>query len=148
MSDQIQLAIGAPPWRPSYDAELVEEYRDYDMPTAGIVSQAGCHYLFECLEGNVANVNVWVYAPLLEREEAELSTLTGDAQALAAAMDEIWSSRDVTVALAAGDAIFTGTNLSAHRLADADIRRVALGEIRKLLERERDITGALESATR
>jgi hypothetical protein len=148
MSDQIQLAIGAPPWRPSYDAELVAEYRRYDMPTAGIVSQAGCHYLFECLEGHVMNVNTWAYAPLLKKEEEKFCNLLDDAQAMAAAMDEIWYSRDVTVALASGDAIFTGKNVSAHKLVNVDIRRVVLEEIRELLDRERDMTGALESATR
>jgi hypothetical protein len=143
MSDQIQLAVGAKPWLPSYDAEMVEEYAHYDMPLNGVVSQSGCFYLFECIEGAVEAVNIWIYAPLLEREEDDLSRLSSDS--LSEAMDEIWRSRDVVVALAVDDKIFTGATISSYNIDKWGIRTAAFNEVRSLLERERLITGALES---
>ena len=145
MSDQIQLAVGAKPWLPSHDAEIVEEYAHYDMPLSGVVSQSGCFYLFECIEGPVEAVNIWIYAPLLEREEDDLSRLSGDS--LSKAMDEVWRSRDVVIALAVEDKIFTGTTISSYDINSLGIRTAVFKETRSLLERERLITGALESVT-
>lgn len=144
MSDQIHLAIGACPWQPSPDSELVEEYSHYDMPTAGVISQSGCLFLFECLEGVVLGVSIWIYAPILEREEEALSHLSGDL--LSEAMDEIWRSSDVAVVLVSDDAIQTGGTVTREMVARLGIRRAALKELQSRLDRERLMTGTLKEA--
>lgn len=145
MSDQIHLAIGACPWQPSPDSELVEEYSHYDMPTAGVISQSGCLFLFECIEGMVLGVSVWIYAPILEREEETLSHLSGTF--LSQAMDEIWRSRDVAIVLVSNDAIQTGGTVNRDMILRWGIRAAALREIQSLLDRERLMTGTLKEAT-
>jgi len=144
VSDQIHLAIGASPWQPSPDSELVEEYSHYDMPTAGVISQSGCLFLFECLEGIVLDVSIWIYAPILEREEEALSHLSGNP--LSEAMDEIWRSRDVAVVLVSADAIQSGGTVTRDTIARWGIRRAALKEIQSLLDRERLMAGTLKEA--
>lgn len=143
MSDQIHLLIGAPPWRPSADSELVEEYEHYDMPTAGVVSQSGCYFLFECIEGVALAMNVWLYAPITHREEEELSRLSGSE--LAKAMDEIWSSRDVTVAIAGSDAIRTGGTVSPAAIKRDGPRVAAFSAVQALLK-EMGTGGVLDAA--
>lgn len=142
MSDQINLAIGANPWQPSGGSELVEEYSHYDAPTAGVLSQAGCYFLFECVEGIAYKFSVWVYAPITDQEEEFLSSLSGEM--LAVAMDEIWRSRQVTVALASKDEILTGGTLNGHEISDVGIRLAALERLRSVVDLEVGITEALE----
>ncbi|HEY2575477.1 MAG TPA: hypothetical protein VGI74_04145 [Streptosporangiaceae bacterium] len=142
MSDQINLVIGAKPWRPSSDSEEVEVYAQYDMPIAGVVSQAGCYFLFECVEGAVTSFSLWVYAPVTDREEAHLSTLTDDK--LSESMNEIWASRDVTVAIAVKDTIATGGTLRRPAIERHGFLQAVLEGVHDLLSRDRDIVEALE----
>jgi hypothetical protein len=142
VSDQIHLLIGAAPWLPSTDSELVEEYEHYDMPTAGVVSQSGCHFLFECVEGVVVAMNIWLYAPITHREEERLSRLSGPE--LAEAMDDIWSSRDVTVAIAADDSIRTGSTVGPEVVKRLGPRGAAISAVQRLLK-EMD-AGVLDAA--
>jgi len=144
MSDQIHLLIGANPWRPSGDADLVEEFDNYDMPTAGVVAQSGCYFLFECVEGIALAANVWLYAPITESEEEQLSRLSGSK--LAQAMDEVWGSRDATVALAEGDAIRTGGTVSQHLIEHRGPRAAAVSALQAILK-EMDASGALDAAS-
>ena len=142
VSDQIGLAIGATPWEPSGDSKIEQVYDRYDMPTAGVLSQAGCVFLFECIEGAVQQFNFWAYAPLLGWERENLSRLSG--AALLAAMDEIWRTRDVTVALAVDDRILTGAVVGETTIQEMGLLSAAFRTIHDLLQREITVTEALE----
>jgi hypothetical protein len=143
VSDQIQLLIGATPWLPSAESELVEEYAHYDMPTVGVISQYGCYFLFECVEGVVDNFNIWVYAPITKKEEEELSQLTGSE--LTEAIDAIWGSRDLTAAIAEGDAILTGGPVVQATVKRLGVTRAALNALHTLVKGI-DAASALEPA--
>lgn len=146
MSDQINLAIGAAPWKPSADASIEQEYDRYDMPTAGILSQSGCLYLFECIDGAAQQFNFWAYAPIGSQDRINLSRLTG--QALMDAMNEIWLSRDVTIALAANDHILTGAVLNRYRIKEVGLVSATLRAITALIKEEVAMTEAMKNAAR
>ena len=145
MSDLIKLAIGGEPWSPSPDSELLEEYARYDMPTCGVISQSGSLFLFECVEGVELDFNVWIYA-LLELNEKELLDRL-DASQLEEAIDRIFLTRRVTIALAENDGIITGVETYLDKSDEVDIRTAALRAIKSLLEHERGgISGVIEMA--
>jgi hypothetical protein len=146
MSDQISLAIGATPWGPSVDAHIEQEYDRYNMPTAGVLSQSGCLFLFECFEGAAQQFNFWAYAPILAWEAESLNLLSG--AKLLEAMNKIWHSRDATVALAVDDRILTGTVISEMKINKLGLSSAALQTIRDLLEREIAVTEALSKIAR
>ena len=68
MGDVIQLQKGAPPWRPSEDAEVITEYHYHDIPLVGVVRQHDIEYLFDCIWGAEGPVSYWLYAQLSNEE--------------------------------------------------------------------------------
>lgn len=64
MVDVINVQMGAVPWTPAPDAELVAEYDRLDIPTIGVVRQAGVEYLFRCASGHGTAVTAWTYGRL------------------------------------------------------------------------------------
>jgi hypothetical protein len=107
VSDQIHLELGAAPWRASSDAVPGEIFDFYDMPLAGQLTQHGVDFVFQCLIGVVEKANVWVYAPVDDGELSRLKAL--EDEDFDKALDDVMTSRDVTVAIADGDKlIFTG----------------------------------------
>jgi len=145
MSDQIGLSIGAAPWQPSGDSHIERIYDRYDMPTAGVFSQAGCLFLFECIEGVNQKVNVWAYAPLLSWESSDLDGLSGED--LIASMEKVWQTRDVTVALATDDKLLTAAVVSDFSIQKVGLLGAALEELLILLRREITATEALQGVT-
>lgn len=75
MSDLIRLDHGEPPWRPTPDAEVVKQYRYYDIPLCGVVRQGACEYVFEQIdegEDDVGWPSLWLYFPVTAPERAYL----------------------------------------------------------------------------
>lgn len=144
MSSQIQLALGAAPWRPSPDARLIKEYARYDMPLSGLIEQAGRTYLFECVEGVGMDVNVWAYTPITSRNIMRLNRLDGEN--LTEAIGELLESARVTVALVAEDQVVTGTVIEEGELRSDGILKAAISRIRQALRRDLSIADALATA--
>lgn len=142
MSDQIQLAIGAVPWCPSPDSKLVEEYAHYDMPLSGLIEQAGCTYLFECVEGVGMNFNIWAYAPVTPREAEQLNRLDGEE--LTEAIGGLLEAGPITVALAAEDQVATGAVIETADLRTNGVFDAAISRIGQILRRELSITETLQ----
>ncbi len=97
MADRLNLELGARPWKPSADAELVEVYNRYDIPLAGLIAQGGHHYLFTCLVGHADRANLWAYTLLEDREVAELDEATDEYPGI---MDRILRRRTLLVTIA------------------------------------------------
>ncbi len=72
MTEQISIRLGASPWRPTGDSELVQTFRFNDGPLAGVLRQADAAYHFECVEGHVDRLNLWRFVRLLDEELRDL----------------------------------------------------------------------------
>src|SRR5438874_644462 len=77
MHDAIAVKRGAVPWRPADDAELVIEYDRLDVPTIGVVRQAGTEYLFRCVSGHGSTVSFWTYGRIDDAHRARLEAADG-----------------------------------------------------------------------
>jgi hypothetical protein len=96
MADQIAIQDGALPWQPSGGSELVDTYAYYDQPTLGLIRQAGCPYVFRCVDLVDDRLSLWAYALIKEQEAAVLS----EADDLPRALEEVTAGKPFTVALA------------------------------------------------
>ena len=112
MSDQIQLEVGAAPWKGSSDATPGVVFDFYDMPLVGQLTQHGVQFVFQCLAGTVDKSNLWLYAPIGDAELDKLKELDGPA--FDDRLDEIMLSRPVTVAIADGDVVRLFTPIDAQ----------------------------------
>ncbi len=75
MADAIALERGRPPWLPAEGATLLAKFDWYDgMPLAGVVGLGDAKYLFHCVGGEADRLNVWVYAPVSDRQMADLDS--------------------------------------------------------------------------
>ena len=74
MSDLIRLEHAVAPWLGSADAAVVAEYRYYDIPLAGVVSQGSMEYLFWCATRSDEDPTVWLYVAITA---AQRKTLEG-----------------------------------------------------------------------
>jgi hypothetical protein len=72
MADVIQIEAGHAPWRPAEDAELVKQYRYYEIPTAGVIQQHRTRYLFCCIAGQEERISFWLYTRLSSEDETAL----------------------------------------------------------------------------
>lgn len=81
--DLIVPELGAAPWKPADDVELVFELHRYNVPLAGLVEQNGSIHLYVCALGEEDDANVWLYAAvhadeakaLVEAQEGELDDI-------------------------------------------------------------------------
>lgn len=78
MADVVVIEHGAPPWRPTAETVLVAEYRHYDCPLAGVLSQHGNHYLFVCVDGQDELVSLWWYAAITTEQQQYLEASRPD----------------------------------------------------------------------
>jgi hypothetical protein len=99
MADLIQVARGTPPWQPSPDSELVDEYAYYDFPTAGVVRQHGTEYLFRCFFGADEDISFWIYT-LVHHGERKLIDSAPDPETFDQVLTEVQSQQPATVVLA------------------------------------------------
>lgn len=77
MADQIHLTHGQLPWAPSDESKLIRVFDEYDIPTAGVIFQGGCFYLFECLAGRMTKPGVWLYSLIESDHLAQLDRAEG-----------------------------------------------------------------------
>lgn len=96
MADQLHVEHGSRPWRPTDGSELVAVLDRYDMPTMGIIRQAGRLFVFWCVEGHTSSANLWAYAPIEDAEAEELQRTDFDsAEAFDAHFEELVSRKPV-----------------------------------------------------
>lgn len=144
MSDQIHLRIGARPWLPADTATMIKELDRWDRPTAGILEQHGCFFLFECIEGHVIHANLWVYAPVSLDEVERLGKLSEES--LTRLMDEILNDRDLTAALAVESHITAGADVAADQVKSLGLAHAALDAIEEGMRRNHSATQTLHTA--
>lgn len=140
MSDQIALRMGAVPWRPASTAESVIVLDRYDIPLLGVVHQHGSNFLFNFLDGQPQEVNMWGYANIADQE---LETLRGAApEEIDDLVDQIFGTRDITVAIATEE---TGLLLSAIIRPYKTRRDLITAAISELARMARAEVNAVES---
>ncbi len=133
MTGQIHLRLGAQPWRPADTARPSKILNHYDIPLAGILKQHGSFFLFECLEGEVQEANLWAYVPISRTTARRLRRLTGDR--LTAAMHSAYSDQTITVAVAISGSIALGECLDLRSAREAP-RTAALKALKKKADRD------------
>ena len=73
----LNIRLGALPWLPDPDGELVETFLYYDRPLIGVVRSGDTFTLFECVDGHIDDQSLWKYVQL-EDEELEMLRATED----------------------------------------------------------------------
>jgi hypothetical protein len=144
MTDQIHLRLGARPWCPADTVRPGKVLNHYDIPLAGILKQHRRYFLFECLEGETQNVNLWAYVPITRATARKLRHMTGDQ--LTAAMHAVYYQQRITVAVAVNGCIELGECLEVRtdevRSAEAP-RSEALRAVRQKAERDSSTVAGL-----
>lgn len=146
MTEQIKLRLGGEPWLPASTVKSVKQLHFSDMPLAGIILQRGQYFLYECIEGHVADVNLWAYVPLSRREAKRLRKLTGDE--LTRATQAVYD-RSLVVALAVNGRIETAAELVVGEdkaTKREEIPQVALDKIDRRMNQDRTAAGVLRMA--
>jgi hypothetical protein len=134
MTDQIALRMGATPWRPASTATPVVVLDRYDIPLLGVVSQHGSNFLFNFLEGQPQEVNIWVYANLADQELEALQRATPEE--IDDIVDQIFGTRETTVALATeGDGLLLSAVIKPCRTRK-ELIAVAISELARLARAE------------
>jgi hypothetical protein len=142
MTDQIHLRLGAHPWRPADTARPVKILNHYDIPLAGILKQHGSYFLYECLEGETQDVNLWVYVPVSRGTARKLARLTGDR--LVQAMHAAYGHQCVTVAFAVNGRIEMGECLEFGAVENS--RAEAISAVRRKAARDSSAIDGLAAA--
>jgi hypothetical protein len=133
MDQQIHLRLGAEPWRPADTARLSKVLNHYDVPLAGILKQHGSYFLFECLEGEVQDANLWAYVPIRRATARRLARLTSDR--LMSAIHDAYMNHDITAVLAVDGAIVRGVTLELVPAND-DLRGQAFRAVKRKVEQD------------
>ncbi|HUC59874.1 MAG TPA: hypothetical protein VMA95_20910 [Streptosporangiaceae bacterium] len=131
MDDQIHLRLGAKPWQAADTARLSKVLNHYDVPLAGILKQHGAHFLFECLEGEVQEANIWAYVPLTRSAARRMTRLTGER--LTDAMHSAYRDQVITAALAVDGAIVRGTTFDFRA---QDLRTEAARQVKRKVDQD------------
>jgi hypothetical protein len=97
MADMINIELGAMPWEPTRDSELVETYDYWDQPLAGVIRQHGQAFLFDCLKGVAESESLWAYTPLIGLNQEGLHGAVSDIRRLI--REELRHAGGVTLAL-------------------------------------------------
>lgn len=79
MGDQLSFQAEAYPWRPTEEAVLEHVFHKYDVPLAGVISQAGNRFFFCRVEDVLSEWSVWAYV-LIEETDIERLKDRGTAQ--------------------------------------------------------------------
>ncbi|MGP3956475.1 hypothetical protein ACTWPT_10795 [Nonomuraea sp. 3N208] len=101
MPELVHLRFGALPWRPADNAMLIEVFDRHDRPTCGLIEQQGHTFLFDCIEGQAWDINVWAYVQVSEDQIAKLRPAEG--AEFAQMVDQAMKDSVVVAALAVGD---------------------------------------------
>lgn len=116
MSDLIRVHLGFSPWRPSEDADLVAQLEYYEIPLRGVVEQHGCFHYFECVQGGLSEVGLWLYIPVSDDRVRDLRRATSAEEIGDRALD----GEAVTPFVAAIAA--EGQGIVAHTVVNAGMR--------------------------
>jgi hypothetical protein len=141
MSDLINIQAGSLPWEPAADADVVEVFDRYDMPTVGVIHQGGHHFVFECLFGHGETMHAWLYTGIEEHElEALRETANFDAE-----LESILEHRPYTAALATdADGVIVDFHVSEPSDYESPIEAV----LDKLTHVVEELSGAVRHAHR
>lgn len=101
MTEPIHLRFGALPWQPATSASLIKVYDRHDRPICGLLEQGGRRYLFDCIEGQAWDLNIWAYAPVSDRDIQDLDAAEGTC--FARTVDAILKAQPIVAAVAIGD---------------------------------------------
>jgi hypothetical protein len=142
MTDQIHLRLGARPWHPADSARPGKVLNHYDVPLAGILKQHGNYFLFECLEGEVQDVNLWAYVPINRGTARKLARMTGDR--LTGAMHAAYGQQSITVAFALNGRIELGECLEIRAVENS--RAEAIHAVKRKAERDSSAIEGLAAA--
>lgn len=132
MSDLIQLRIGERPWLPTPDTESIEIFDRYDMPTSGLARQDDDFFVFDCVEGHVMSVNLWVYAQVGEDEAQALRDAEGDE--FAGLFEQAFVGKPVMAALAIDCRIRSGSQLDPDTIAREGLMKSILERLSQGVE--------------
>ncbi|MGH3441853.1 MAG: hypothetical protein ACRDUY_07395 [Nitriliruptorales bacterium] len=134
MADFIELAVGARPWQPHPDAEVVSQYNYWNMPTLGVVQLHGQTFLFECLLNPEGESHVWRYVHIAESDHETLEA----AEDVHRAADDVTQGSYYTLAFANDDlGVFAARNVEtgwSAKSAEAVIRTF-MKEVDSAMER-------------
>jgi len=132
MDKQIHLRLGAKPWQAADTARLSKVLNHYDIPLAGILRQHRAYFLFECLDGEVQEANIWAYVPLSRAAARKISRLSGER--LTSAMHNAYRDQVITAALAVDGAIVRGTTFDLR--AAEDLRTEATRQVKRKVDQD------------
>ncbi|WP_061297315.1 hypothetical protein [Herbidospora cretacea] len=141
MSDLIQLGIGERPWLPTPSTESIEVFDRYDMPTLGLIRQAGNLYVFECLEGVLMAGSVWVYASVSAREAEQLRSSEGDN--FLALISECFTHRPIMASLAINARIRSGAQVDAATIEAVGLLEAVIKELGRGIKIASDTKNAM-----
>jgi len=139
VTDQIHLRLGAPPWLPADTVRPGRVLNYYDIPLAGVLKQHGKYYLFECLEGEVQDTNLWAYVPISRTFARKLGHLAG--HRLTSAMHDAYRDQLITVAMAVKGCIESGACVELR--SDESRRREAVKAMKRKADRDSSAVDAL-----
>lgn len=132
MDKQIHLRLGARPWQAADTARLSKVLNRYDVPLAGILKQHGTRFLFECLDGEVQEANIWAYVPITRSTARKIGRLTGDR--LTSAMHQAYVDQVIVVALAVDCTIVRGVIVDLS--AEQDLRAEAARQVKRQVDQD------------
>jgi hypothetical protein len=135
VNNHLELRLGARPWQPTDSTRLVTELDFYDMPTAGILEQAGSPVLFICVDGQGTHVTVWVYAPLEVAEAEALAAMQGR-EAVESEMKRLFRSKPWVAALAVDGQLRLAAPPMQLRLKGSVLRDAAVDAVTEQAESE------------
>jgi hypothetical protein len=116
VDEQIHLRLGAKPWQAADTARPGRVLNYYDVPLAGILRQHRAYFLFECLDGEASEANLWAYVPISRASARKIVRLTGER--LTAAMRQAYQDQVITAALAVDGRIVRGATVDLRRAND------------------------------
>jgi hypothetical protein len=133
MADSIHLQEGCPPWRPSFDAAVIDVYHRYDAPLEGLIEQHGATYLFRCIFGAAHSVSIWAYTLVDAEHRQALDLAEGDV--FDKNLRELFAAPLVSVALADDEAGIVATAEMAGSLKVEQLVSNALHAIKQAVKR-------------
>ena len=123
MSDQVTLEERGVPWHPAANTVDGSVLNFYDMPLVGLFAQHECSFVYQCIFGELEEISIWLYTPIIDAERTEIESLAGGE--LSAALQRFRGGRRVTVSLVDGE----GTQMSEVLDVKPDVSNLALARL-------------------
>ena len=119
----IRIQLGAAPWQPDPESELIETFSYYDRPLVGVIRSGDSSVLFECLSGHVDDRSVWGYVSI---DDDELEMLR-DTEDLHTAIHSITDARLDVIAISDSDRIVRYKTPMSPQSVESDSEQMAIG---------------------